>query len=216
MTDTQVPARLFALLRQMDAEATSSGTSGNPTGLSDYGRHVRRGMPNPKNEVEWSKRIFELLTLDGVSGNLEVEYPEQSHLPKRKRKRCDLRLGLAGSKTMMIEVKGAWSDYWGRGHRIYRSYLLHPLISGLDATKTHTVPFDLVKLTSLSSADADYIGQLLIGFEKITDPMDKDVEELVTLAGLSEWHESCDSWLSKNVPGQRVRCWFWYRETKSK
>jgi hypothetical protein len=211
MTASGVAERFFALLRQMDAEATSRSGSGDATGLSDYGRHARRDLARPQNEVEWSKRLAQLLTSGGVPTSAEVEYPNQSHLPKRKRKRRDLRLQLDGSQTMSIEVKGAWSDYWGRRHITYRSYLLHPLVPRLDATKSHTVPFDLLKLSELRRPETDFVGQLLVGFETPDDPMAPDVETLSTLAGLSEWSESSDAWDSPTVSGQRVHCWFWQR-----
>jgi hypothetical protein len=216
MTADGVAERLFALLRQMDAEATSRTQSGNPTGLSDYGRHARSDLARPQNEVEWSKRLAQLLSSGGVPTTSEVEYPDQSHLPRRRRKRRDLRLQLDGSRTMSIEVKGAWSDYWGRRNIIYRSYLLHPLVPGLDASKTHTVPFDLLKLSRLRRPETDFVGQLLIGFEKPADPMDPDVETLKALAGLSKWSESSDAWESSTVPGQRVCCWFWHRAADGK
>jgi len=216
MTVGDIAKRLFLLLRQMDAEAISRDASGNRTGLSDYARHVRRDLKRPQNEVEWSKRLAQLLSLDGISTSTEVEYPDQSHLPKQKRKRRDLRLQLPESETMSIEVKGAWSDYWGRSNLIYRSYLLHPLLPGLDDTKTHTVPFDLLKLSGLRRPETEFIGLLLVGFEKLDDPMDTDIATLRNLAGLSDWCESSDTWESVTVPGQRVHCWFWHRIADSK
>lgn len=211
MQASSVPARLFALLRHMDAEATSHTASGSPTGLSDYGRHIRRDLTRPQNELEWSKRIAELLSASGTPTDTEVEYPNQSHLPKRARRRRDLRIHLDESRTISIEVKGAWSDYWGRKNRIYRSYLLHPLVAGLDATKAHTVPLDLLKLSELRQPETDFVGQLLVGFETADDPMTSDVELLKTVAGLSEWTESSTSWDSPTVAAQRVHCWFWHR-----
>lgn len=211
MTDRGIAERLFAMLRQMDAEATSGGEADAAAGLSDYGRYARRDLARPQNEVEWSKRLAQLLASDGIPASTEVEYPHQGHLPKRKRKRRDLRLQLGGAESMTLEVKGAWGDYWGRRHRTYRSYLLHPLVPLLDATKTHTVPFDLLKLSQLRHPETDFVGQLLIGFETPDDPMVADVDVLRSLAGLSEWSESSDAWDSPSVPGQRVQCWFWRR-----
>jgi hypothetical protein len=112
---------------------------------------------------------------------------------------------------MSVEVKGAWSDYWGRKNATYRSYLLHPLVPGLDGTKTHTVPFDLLKLSELRRPETDLVGLLLVGFETTHDPMAPDIETLKTLAGLSEWSESSDVWESPTVSGQRVHCWLWQR-----
>lgn len=188
----------------MDREAKSKG-------LSDYGRYARPDLKKPHCEVEWIKRLAELLSSGGVPTRREVEYPNQGHLPKRSRKYRDLRLELGGSRSMSIEVKGAWSDYWGRGHKTYRSYLLHPLIPGLDPTKKHTVPFDLRRLSGLLPPETNCIGQLVVGFETLDDPMDADIETLRILAGLSDWREASETWVPSAVSNQRVRCWFWYR-----
>jgi hypothetical protein len=212
MIINELANRLFTLLRQMDSEASGRVESDKACGLCDYGWYARPELKKPQNEVEWSKRLAELLALDGIPANVEVEYPGQNHLSRRKRKRLDLRLQLGGSQSIAIEVKGAWSDYWGRKNRTYHSYLLHPLIAGLDRRKKHTVPFDLLKLAALRRPETDYIGLLLIGFEKFDDPMQADIQLLKELAGLSAWYESGDVWESYTVPAQRVRCWFWYRE----
>jgi hypothetical protein len=208
-----VPDLLFRFLKAMDAEATSLTSAGHPTGLQDYGRHCRKGLSKPQNEVEWSKRLAELLIAEGIPTELECDYRDRCNglLPGR-RQRLDLLLKL-GEAVLAVEVKGAWSDYWGRRNKIYRSYLLHPLVIGLDATKTHTVPYDLLKLSQLRPPQVDYIGQLLIGFECPDDPMDSDVDQLIDLAGLDDWESSYDQWSSPSVSGQRVRCWFWWKSS---
>ena len=187
----------------MDAEATSVLEQGHVTGLRDYGRHARQDTSKPQCEPEWSKRLAELLNAVGIPTATEVPYPGQ-------RTRRDLQLQFNETESITIEVKGAWSDYWGRSNKLYRTYLLHPLIPNLDASKDHTVPFDLLKLSSLRSPETNHIGLLLIGFELPDDPMDDDVETLKSLANLAAWTESSDAWESKTVPGQRIRCWFWH------
>lgn len=207
----QIAPRIFAHLRRMDEEALTMVASGLRAGLSDYGRHARPDNKKPSAEVEWSRRLTTLLSQDGVPTSPEVQYPEQ--VIRGRRQRCDLVVTLAGGATIWVEVKGAWRDYWNGGW-IYRSYLLHPLEAGLDKTKTHTVPFDLLKLSRLAPPQADFVGQLVVGFDQVSDPMDNDIATLVSLAGLTQWRAATpDSWMSPTVAGQRVRAWLWHRPT---
>jgi hypothetical protein len=203
-----LPARILSYLRLMDAEATTPTQAGIPAGLNDYGRHARPDLRRPSAEREWSRRVSTLLSQNGFPTSLEVKYPNQTD---RGRKSCDLVIDLSSGERAWIEVKGAWRDYW-KGGFIYRSYLLHPLEPGLDP-KTHTVPLDLVKLSSLRLPEAAFVAELLIGFESPDDPMDEEIETLVSLSGLSEWDKAYEAWMSQTVVGQRVRCWFWHRST---
>ena len=86
--------------------------------------------------------------------------------------------------------------------------MLHPLIAGLDESKTHTVPLDLKKLSRLSKTDAAFVGVLLVGFDSDAAPMDADVAELVMLAGLDAepWKSAANDWQDFYRPGCRVRC----------
>ena len=195
----------------MDEDATTITNTGSPAGLNDYGRHARPDSKRPSAEVEWSNRLATVLVEDGIPTQREVQYPMPAG-PGRK-KRCDLLVTDEGGAMVWIEVKGAWRDYWG-GRGIYESYLLHPLVAGLDKSKTHTVPFDLLKLSTLHSPAADFVAELVVGFERPDDPMDGDIAKLVSLAGLSDWTAASDSWMSPSVQGQRVRCWFWHRSVE--
>lgn len=205
---------LFELLRQMDQEATTV-CNGHPTGLQDYGRHARPELRRPQNEPEWSKRLARLLTERGLPSAAEVKYPADP------RKKCDVVVTLGPQQRLWIELKGAWRDYWQRQGSLYlyRSYLLHPLVEGLN-DKSHTVPRDLEKLTRLSAPEAQQVAMLLIGFERPDDTMDGDVGDLVRLArerGLTDletgWQAFTDRWDSAHVPSQTVRCWYWTRPT---
>ncbi|HEY3318943.1 MAG TPA: hypothetical protein VGP72_00500 [Planctomycetota bacterium] len=200
-----VPAILFRLLRQMDAEATTV-KDGFPTGLNWYGGHVGTRQTEP----QWSKRIVELLRAEGLVAECECGYGAGT------RDRCDVVIMLPEVGKFWLEIKGAWKEYWrekGTNDLLYRSYLLHPLVPGLDKTKTHTVPLDLQKLARLTRADASYVGMLLVGFDSSEAPMDADVAQLVQLArlGIEPWTAVATGWLDTYRPGQRVRVWFWYR-----
>ena len=202
----------FELLRKMDEEATTISEKGEPTGLSDYGRHARPELKKPQCEVEWSRRLGELLRPHFSGVEAEFPYPSYALLPNMKRQRCDLVITLSDGQRVWLEIKGAWRDYWGGQSGIYRCYLLFPLDPSADAGKSHTVPFDLQKLGALQRPDAHHVAELLIGFEKPDDPMGEDIQTLTDLAGLSDWAGSTDTWDSPTVAGQRVRTWLWHRE----
>ncbi len=205
-------SRIFDHLRTMDAEACTVTPSGQCTGLSDYGRHARPDLQRPQAEVEWSKRLSQLLKPDVSSVACGKRYPEYAVLKSRGRQWCDLVITIAMGR-LWLEVKGAWRDYWGGKSGIYRSYLFHPLVTGLPA-KTHAVPFDLQRLSRLKPGDADYVGELLIGFERPDDPMDDDIRTLTQLAGLEGWSACSGSWPSAIVPNQQIRSWLWYKPTE--
>ncbi|MFH1998330.1 MAG: hypothetical protein ABIK28_01555 [Planctomycetota bacterium] len=216
ITSEKLTGLLFDALRRMDEEATSLTKTGQPTGLSDYGRHARKDLSKPQAEVVWSRRLAQLIAPHVTQVRTEVRYPDYAVPDARKRQRCDLVVQLDSRQSIWIEVKGAWRDYWGGDNRIYRCYLLHPLVSDADAGKTHTVPFDFAKLAALHAPEADHVAELLIGFENPEDSMLDDVATLVELAHLSEWSGSETSWMSPSVPNQRVRGWFWHRPVTGK
>lgn len=201
---------LLATLRRMDAEAAPTA-NGWATGLNWYGGHREPKKKRPRTEVCWSQRLAELLPERGYATRAEVRYPS---LPRCK---CDNVITLPDGKTLWLENKGAWKDYWIQQRRpiIDRSYLLHPLVSNLDTTKSHTVPLDLQKLSTLAGHHADYVGLLLAGFDRDNAPMLDDVAELVRLAKLDTppWSSVRDNWRDAQRAGMNVRCWFWWRPT---
>ena len=202
-----VATAVFAALRRMDAEA-SVPARGSPTGLNWYGGHFRPDLKRPQTEPCWTRRLGQLLPEAGFPTRCEVPYPAA---PNR---RCDNVLTLHDGGALWLENKGAWKQWWRRrgGEWIYRSYLLHPLVEGLDA-KTHTVPHDLAKLDRLRPADATAAAFLLVGLDHESAPMDADVELLVEKAGLARppWSASEDRWPDPYRTGERVRCWMWDR-----
>jgi hypothetical protein len=202
---------MFETLLAMDRDATTV-RDGEPTGLYWYGRHARPDQKRPQTEPNWSKELARRLCAEGIEAAAEVAYPR---LDRSRRNRCDLVVSLADGSTLWIEIKGAWKEYWRQqgGMWFYESYLLHPLVGGLDKSKTHTVPLDLEKLASLRPDDADYVGMLLIGFDAAGAPMEQDVAKLENLAGLRHepWRIESTDWPDPHRGGQHVRCWFWYR-----
>ena len=193
----------------MDAEATTM-RDGHPTGLSWYSAHSRPELKRPNTEPEWSKRLAAMLTQRGWPSTAECRYPVQG-----SRQKCDVVVTLPEGGTLWLEIKGAWKDYWlVRGNRrLYRSYLLHPFVPGLDKSKTHTAALDLQKLNAITRQQGTHIGLLLLGFDG-AEPMQPDVDEFVRLARLHQpaWHSWRDSWPDERRPGQFIRCWLWIRE----
>jgi hypothetical protein len=196
---------LFNLLRQMDAEAVPTA-AGAPTGLNWYGGHIDTRQTEPA----WSKRLVELLRKEGFTADCECRYDKDS------RDRCDVVINLPEKGKFWIELKGAWKEYWRlkKNDFIYRSYLLHPLVAGLDESKSHTVPLDIKKLERLPRTEAAFVGVLLIGFDSDEAPMDADAAELIAAAGLGlePWSTAATGWRDSHRTGGRVRCWFWYKK----
>jgi len=205
-------SHLFESLRQMDAEAVTM-RDGHPAGLSWYGAHTRPDSKKSRTEPEWSKRLAKLLRDRGFLANCEHRYPAPN-----ARKKCDLMISTSesdGGEKFWIEVKGAWKHWWLQrgGERIYHSYLFHPLVAGLDQSKTHTAALDLRKLREITRTVGTHIGLLLVGFDG-ENPMDPDVQDFVRLAKLDDraWQMHKDSWPDTRRDGQFVRCWCWLRE----
>ncbi len=195
----------------MDDEATSMHKS--PTGLLDYGRHARPELRRPQTEPEWTKRLAVLLAESGRSVRAEVRYPS---LSAGRHNRCDLVIG-GCEGPLWLELKGAWKTYWARrrGDWIYRSYLLHPIVPGLDA-KSHTAALDVRKLATIKPKDGSHVGLLLVGFDSQDAPMDHDVAELTRLSNLAglTWRSWSKEWDDQRRPGERVRVWLWIQPTQ--
>jgi len=209
---TDLTSLIFQILRQMDAEAEPTA-DGVPTGLNWYGGHARKELKKPQSEPEWSKVIAARLRAQRFNAEAEVRYPD-TESAGAGRKRCDVVVTDDAGRRTWIEIKGAWRTYWEQSGSLllYRSYLLHPLVDGLDP-KTHTVPLDMKKLAALRKPDADEAVILLVGFDSAESPMDDDVAELASLAGLDEapWSLATDEWDDAQRSGERIRCWLWRR-----
>ena len=200
---------MIACLRRMDEEADTI-RDGHVTGLNWYGGHARPELKRPQTEPEWTKRLAVMLGDSGWDARAEVAYPS---LGRSRRNRCDLVVTLEGGQRAWIEIKGAWRTYWKRkgGMWFYKSYLFHPLVPGLDASKTHTVPRDLEKLATLTGSDAAWVGEVVVGFDEAIDPMDGDIARLEELAGLGVWEREFERWDDARRTGERVSVWTWWR-----
>jgi hypothetical protein len=187
-------------LKQLDAEAVPL-PNGNPVGLWWYARHLRRDEAKPKNcrnEEDWSRRIKDLMTAQGIPATCERFYPAP---PKR---RCDLVIEWPGLGRVWLEVKGAWRHNDSGGTLKNPSYRKH-LCAATD---------DLDKVCSLDSATAEHVGLLLIGFDTSDEPISEDDVELVgSNARRQGWIKQQVSWPDLNRRNGRIHVWLWLMST---
>lgn len=197
----QLDQALFHSPQLMDQEA------GARWGLEEYGRFLRPEMHRPRHEVEWSRRLAELLRHDGILVRVGELYLA---LPKA---RCDLRLTLPNGARIWLEIRGAWKSFLARrgALRVYRSQLLHPLVAGLDP-RNSTAALDLRHLASLTARDADGTAFLLVGFDDRLHPLSDDVETFDRLSSLDTWACARASWPHRLKADHFVRVWLWIRD----
>lgn len=202
---------VVAALRRMDAEA-GPRADGKATGLWWYGGHARPDLRRPQTEVEWSRRLGDLLRDGGRGVRREVRYPGGS------RDRCDLVIDVRDrSGPLWLEVKGAWKDWW-MGHggaAMFRSYLLHPLVPAPSLGRRHTAALDVQKLARLDRTDAAAVGLLLVAFDVPSAPVTPDLTEFARLAGLdaAPWRTRTAEWPDVHAPSRTVHVRLWTRPT---
>jgi len=186
--------RIVAHHRVMDEEAQP--VDGKPTDLWWYGGWSPRDLKQPQIEVEWNSAHAARLDC-----RREVPYPNDP------RKRCDLV-----TDGGWIEVKGLWPVYWeSLGKRtIYEAYLFDPLKPYPSLGKDHTVARDITKLHKLPDGTA--IGLVLIGFDSVTVPCDRDITAFASLAKLTDWWYGHEQWPNMQRPGEMVQVWSWLKE----
>jgi len=203
--------QIIQCLREMDYEATAV-RDGHATGLYDYGRHARPELKRPQCEPAWTQRLNVLLRSRGFECDAEVRYP--AHDGELTRAKCDLVVESTEGKAW-IEIKGAWRSYWN-GKGLYLCYLFHPLMDGVDAGKSHTVPLDLKKLEAIDASHARWVCEVVVGFDTSDDAMDGDIEKLEALARFTppKWARAHERWDDPYRVGHRVNVWAWWREVK--
>jgi tetratricopeptide (TPR) repeat protein len=211
MTNSPLPnfaAALLNAVRQMNAEATPS-QAGTPTGLNYYGRHRQPAHKKPQTEPSWTQRIVELLKNAGYDVRPECNYPNiPGCYPSAK---CDNVVTFEDGSTLWLENKGAWRKYWkdlGKLGTFHKHLRKGP----------NSAAHDIEKLSGLRKPHADYIGQLLIGFDEDSQLLERDVQDYCQAAGLSDepWQVSSirfpDEW--RLDPYEVIRAWFFWRPTE--
>jgi hypothetical protein len=191
-------AEVFAHLRAIDAEAVAR-QDGLPTGVRWYCGHVNPRMSLDETacvEDLWSDRLAALLREHGRDAVNQCHYP-------RTARRCDLVVNDSQKGRFWIEVKGEWREWIVRpGHvkrnTSYRKYLI-------------STANDVDKLLLLRRPDADWIGLLVLGFDRPQEPiLDADLKVIRSRMDAA-WQESYDEWEDQQWVGFRVRTWFWWR-----
>src|SRR4051812_15792646 len=94
---------LLDVVRGMDDEATTP-VNGVRAGLCDYAIHVGS---NPKRyEVAWYRGIVSHLIRRGYDARADVDYPDGSG------RECDVLVRFTASRSLWLEVKGAWKQWF--------------------------------------------------------------------------------------------------------
>jgi hypothetical protein len=159
-------------------------------------------------ETRWSNELGEVLNAQGMRTVHQGPYPGS-------RKSCDLISHLGDGSEFWLEIKGAWlitrpfvhSDgrrIGGKRNTSYRKHLFHEDESALKDVA--------VKLSSIAGPNK-YVGFLLIGFDSVHLPMDKEIDELLSKGQLNSgaWTAMYRDWPNQLDKDYRIRCWFWYR-----
>jgi hypothetical protein len=182
----------------MDDESNIEYKNRKHSGLVSY--YKFRNLKSRQYENSWNDRLKELLDTRGLAAEREYRYPDS-------RKHCDLFLN---DKKIWIETKAAWKSWYDaekqfqNKNRYYNNY-----IDG--SSKTHSIKDDFDKLSKLTKQNADYVGELIIGFDNIDEPMDEDITKIIDIMDLKNngWeifgHEI---WEDRNYRKCRYNCWF--------
>lgn len=126
------------------------------------------------------------------------------------RQSIDLMIRFQNETCLWLECKGAWKSCFGDTGKANPSFRKHLL---RDDPKEHSALSDIrYKLTQITTA-SDYVGELLVGFDSVLRPMDKDVDELIETAGLNRhpWEGYHLRWVNPNDHKYSFGCWLWIR-----
>jgi hypothetical protein len=195
----EVGRQIVRALRQVDKEARPR-SNGQPTGVRWYNGHLDHSLdPDGKaqSRVEdlWSNRVGQLLSLNEITASNQVRYPGT-------RQKCDLVLRPNDGRHFWIEVKGAWTEY---------AYSYGPVVNRAYKKYIYSTADDINKLCALQKPEADWVGLLLLGFDRAQRPITEADLDIIRTRCHSGWDESADGWDEQWWTGYRVRAWFWWR-----
>lgn len=198
---------------------------GRPYGLRGYPDFHREMFPGKFSPSRWEEPISaglsQRLTRKGFNSAEEVRYPFGG--------RCDLVIQLSASERLWIEVKtafrpclrpvkspGARYAYDYEGDNLYDPGGDGSWKAGVADVRKK----DILKLQRLSRPEADHIGILLLGFDKVSWPLRDDELYERLPPELDVWNaehsdRSGTSWADRYEvrarKGFRDRVWFWHR-----
>jgi hypothetical protein len=204
-TMTNLASDLFDSLERMDREC--------PTGLCDYATHL--SFNSRRHEAACCTDLRRHLAQRGY--NVDPKEKLYPTAPSARGPKCDLFLTTSANDRVWIEVKVAWRQWFyevvkRNADGIYRPYFYGPLSGGWE--KTHSVLQDLQKLEAVTKADADFVGELGIGFDSADLEIVADLARLGSEARLEQrgWnlmHQRV--WDDARSSECRLTCWFWWR-----
>lgn len=193
-TPSAVNKTLLKAFRLIDSEAKPVEVD-YPTGLWWYVGHLDRDLTPRKinnTEVAWSRRLTEMLATDHPTAFVEHRYPGET------RDRCDCVVQNADLKTWWIEVKGAWKTVFDSG-RPNTAFIKH----------LHATAHDVEKLESLNRDNVFGVSLVLIGFDRVKNPIDEKHLDIVRSAMLRPWVEESSMWDVVGRVSFRTRIWAW-------
>lgn len=159
-------------------------------------------------EEEWCRQLAE---------RFNAQFPVSATATRRKdnfypasRLLIDLLIRFENDACLWLESKGAWKSCLGDTGELNRSFRKHLL---RDDPSEHTALSDIRHKLPKIATIGDYVGELLIGFDSVLRPMDKDVEELIEIASLNRypWEGYHLRWTNPNDHRYSFGCWLWIR-----
>lgn len=217
-----------AILATLKEMGTASVQEGEPYGLRGYPDCHRKLFPGSFRKCACEEPLMAGIELglksygfQATTKKGELRYPAGGY--------CDLIIGPDSSSSIWIEFKTACRQHLaesspGSQYRYkYDGVGSYDPGRGRDSWVSGVLDIgrkDVPKLLSLSPLEAKYIGVLLLGFDRVTDPLtNRELYELLP-KGLCDWksaHDSKegvtwdDSYPLRKERGFRERIWFWYR-----
>lgn len=125
---------------------------------------------------------------------------------------CDLVVPLSEPHgSFWLEVKGAWRAVARDPKWVNRNYRGHLLSL---ARGKHSALRDVTEKLPRITQPGDWVGELVIGFDRTTLPIpDADIARLTELGSLGHWTLEQEQWSYGLTAEYRVRVWLWSRST---
>ena len=168
----------------------ASVKDGHNFGLRAYADYHRLLYPGSFRSTAWEEPITAGLAIGLRNASFKVD---TERLYPTSAERCDLIVQLPATGNVWIEVKTGFTEVFGDTYEACDATpikssknAIHDRLSGKD------IRHDFDKLTSLRKSDADFIGILYLGFDRIGRSLeDGGYFELLAerLPKLATWHQ---------------------------